>query len=222
MNEPPYNPLDNINLGKSVAEALLDRIDQPLGELSRFTGAGIYVLYYTGEFEPYRPIAEVNADELRWPIYIGKAIPEGGRKGIAVGRQGTHLHGRLREHANSIRAAEKFAAETGAPNIRLDEFRVRYLVVEDIWIPLGESLMISTFKPVWNGMLDGFGNHTPGSGRYEGMRPLWDVLHPGRGWAMKCRPRPETPQELAASVAEYLDRHPPPRSGHMKFTPPPE
>ena len=218
-NEPPYNPLDTVNLGKSVAEALLDRIDHPLDELKSFNGAGIYAIYYTGDYEPYRLMGEVNRDELRWPIYIGRAIPEGGRKGLTTATQGTNLYGRLREHANSIKNAQRYAAGGDTPNITIEDFRVRYLVVDDIWIPLGESLMISTFKPLWNGMLDGFGNHTPGKGRFEGMRPLWDTLHPGRKWAMQCQPRPESPEEIEEKVAEYLSRQSPPRSAHMKFTP---
>jgi hypothetical protein len=41
-----YNPLDKINLGKSVAEALIDRDAEPLGTLPQFAGAGIYAIYY--------------------------------------------------------------------------------------------------------------------------------------------------------------------------------
>ncbi len=34
--------------------------------------------------------------------------------------------------------------------------------------------------------MDGFGNHDPGSGRYEQAKSDWDVIHPGRAWAEKC------------------------------------
>jgi hypothetical protein len=219
MNEPPYNPLDTVNLGKSVAEALLDRLDHAIDDIPRFNGAGIYVIYYTGSFPPYAPIAEANSEELRWPIYIGKAIPQGGRKGVSATTQGSDLYGRIRQHRDSIKLAEAYATETATTNIAASDFRVRYLVVDDIWIPLGESLLISTFKPLWNGALDGFGNHDPGKGRYQGAIPLWDVLHPGRKWAFKTQPRSEGPAEVADLVADYLGRHPPPRSAHMKFTP---
>lgn len=70
--------------------------------------------------------------------------------------RGRFLHGRLREHAESVRAAE---------NLNIDNFAARWLVVDDIWIPLGETLLIGKFQPVWNRLLDGFGNHDPGAGR---------------------------------------------------------
>ena len=37
-----YNPLDKVNLGKSVADALLSRPVEPLGQIAPFEGAGIY------------------------------------------------------------------------------------------------------------------------------------------------------------------------------------
>ena len=84
---------------------------------------------------------------------------------------------------------------------------------------MGETLLIERFKPVWNQVLDGFGNHDPGAGRYNGLRPLWDVLHPGRSWADKCAKRSDTPAELSARVAEFLKNNPPPDDPHMKFEP---
>lgn len=53
----PYNPLDRVELGKSVERALLSRELVPLPPTARFPGAGVYALYYIGDFEPYRPIA---------------------------------------------------------------------------------------------------------------------------------------------------------------------
>jgi hypothetical protein len=211
-DEAPYNPLDTRNLGKSVAEALLDRDDHAISDIPRFVGSGIYVIYYLGSFELYQPMAEANAEDLSWPIYIGKAVPTGGRRGTNLFQpsRGTALFGRLAEHRESIDQAE---------NLNVADFRVRYLTVDDIWIPLGESLLISTFKPVWNGILDGFGNHDPGAGRYNGERPLWDMLHPGRYWAPRLRERTETPEEIGERVRDYLERHPAPREAHMKFTP---
>jgi hypothetical protein len=216
MTSAPYNPLDKLNLGKSVAEALLNQPDHPMAEIPPFEGAGIYVIYYKGNYPLYAPIKEANADELRWPIYIGKAIPSGGRRGANVfsTTKGRWLTGRLAEHRESIAAAEAASPE----NIKVEEFRVKYLIVDDIWIPLGESLLIATFKPLWNRVLDGFGNHDPGAGRYNGLRPLWDVLHPGRGWAMKCRDRPEPVEEITKRVTDFLEDHKPPHIGHMVFT----
>jgi hypothetical protein len=88
--------------------------------------------------------------------------------------------------------------------LKLADFFCRFLVVEDIWIPLGESLLIKTFGPIWNCALDGFGNHDPGGGRYKQPRSPWDVLHPGRSWAMKCAENRRTKAEILASLQEYL------------------
>ena len=187
----PYNPLDKKNLGASVAEALLGRKLQPLRGLPAFHGAGIYVIYYSGSFNAYHQLSERNqiADPVA-PIYVGKAIPAGGRKGGVApeGSKSKALCTRLREHAESISTTQ---------NLKIDDFQCRFLVVDDIWIPLGESLLIAKFAPIWNTLIDGFGNHDPGKGRHSGMRPKWDALHPGRAWAEKCQPRSETAEQIA-------------------------
>lgn len=209
MTDPaPYNPLDKENLGASVAEALLGRRIHPLGDLKRFKGAGIYAIYYTGPFLSYESIAQRNRDSrFEAPIYVGKAIPEGGRKGGSPGEAATQsLFGRLRDHEKSVRAAT---------NLSIDDFQCRYLVVDDIWIPLGESLLIAKFSPVWNTLVDGFGNHDPGKGRYQGMQPRWDAIHPGRSWAEKCASRPDSADQILNDIASYLQNINLPKSPHF-------
>lgn len=194
----PFNPLDKKNLGASVADALLRSEVHPLGELPKIDGAGVYAIYYKGAFPAYKRLADANSAECTVPIYVGKAIPTGARKGGGKGESdgpSKSLVGRLRDHAKSIRAAT---------DLDIRDFMCRYLVVDDIWIPLGESLLIARFVPVWNSLVDGFGNHTPGKGRFEGMRPRWDVLHPGRAWADKCAQRSETFEEIVRDVENYL------------------
>jgi len=195
---------------QSVAEALLDRPLDSLANIATFDGAGIYAIYYSGQFAPYRLMSERNETAFEWPVYIGKVIPSGGRKGAAIvsNISGQYLWKRLREHADSVRAAT---------NLNLDHFRCRYLIVDDIWIPLGEALLIARFKPVWNLALDGFGNHDPGAGRYSGQRPLWDILHPGCVWAERCASRAETAEELAKRVSAFLAENPPPLEPRMSF-----
>lgn len=213
MSGGVYNPLSKVNLGKSVAEALLDREAHPLGDLPTFEGAGIYVIYYDGGHPAYARLAEANEEAWNIPIYIGKAIPSGGRRGADVFSEirGRFLHGRLREHAESVRAAE---------NLDIDDFAARWLVVDDIWIPLGETLLIGKFQPVWNRLLEGFGNHDPGAGRRQGLVPMWDVLHPGREWALLQREREETADGLQERVIAYLDAQEFPEDPHIKFAPP--
>jgi hypothetical protein len=203
----PFNPLDKKNLGASVAEAMLEQVAQPLGKLEPFVGIGIYAIYYKGAFEPYTPLEARNADAFTAPIYVGKAVPAGARKGGGVGATSSRaLYLRLREHADSIDLAT---------NLRIEDFFCRYLVVDDIWIPLGESLLISKFAPVWNALIDGFGNHDPGNGRYMGLCPKWDVLHPGRGWAAKCKARTDTPAQIAGEIKDYFRSIAFPASHHI-------
>lgn len=193
----PFNPLDKHNLGDSVGQAMLKRPVVPLADLSSFDGAGIYAIYYTGDFSAYKDISKNNRDNnFASPIYIGKAVPKGARKGGDLNADpGSVLYSRLKDHKESIEAAE---------NIDIKDFFCRYLIVDDIWIPLGESLLIATYSPLWNKIIDGFGNHDPGKGRYEGFCPRWDVLHPGRLWAAKCKARPETQDQIISEIQDYL------------------
>jgi len=178
----PYNPLDKANLALSVANALLGAPVAPLGDTSKAVGAGVYALYYTGDFPAYAAVSSRNRDgRFECPIYVGKAVPAGSRKGLLELNvaSSTALRVRLDDHADSIRWA--------VSTLRIEDFWFRSLVVDDIWIPLGESVLIRTFQPLWNHALDGFGNHDPGSGRYEGRKSSWDELHPGRPWATKLK-----------------------------------
>jgi hypothetical protein len=196
--ELPYNPLDKKNLGISVADALLARPMESLPPQQQFMGAGIYAIYYAGGFPTYSKISEANRDgQFKIPIYVGKAVPAGARKG-GFGLDappGAVLYKRLCEHAESI---------GNVKNLSVGDFFCRYLVVDDIWIPLGESLLIGMFNPVWNKLIDGFGNHDPGKGRYNQQRSPWDVLHPGRPWAERLRPNSKSADHLVRSILEYL------------------
>jgi hypothetical protein len=206
--EAPFNPLDKKNLGISVADALLARPRGPLPPVDRFIAAGVYAVYYQGTFAPYKLVAALNrADNGNdVPIYVGKAVPAGARKGgfgLDV-NPGAVLFNRLQEHADSIQAA---------PNLKLQDFYCRYLAVEDIWIPLGENLLIEMFAPIWNRVIEGFGNHDPGSGRHAGKMSPWDVIHPGRPWAKKLQPGKEV-QAIQGALQRFFLEHPPGTRSH--------
>lgn len=195
-NVVPFNPLERKHLGASVAQAMLAQTPQPLAALPRFEGAGIYAIYYTGPLACYAALSAANRGEkFTLPIYVGKAVPEGARIGGGMGAAGFDLHKRLREHAKSVAQAE---------NLDAADFFCRYLVVEDIWIPLGESLLIAKFAPIWNTTVTGFGNHNPGSGRKAGAKPRWDQLHPGRPWALGLAAQPVSAEEIAREAESYL------------------
>ncbi|HET9184286.1 MAG TPA: Eco29kI family restriction endonuclease [Candidatus Angelobacter sp.] len=198
MAETPFNPLDKRNLGESVADALLDRPSGPLPPEKGFTGAGVYAIYYAGDFPCYAPLSEGNRKKMNErPIYVGKAVPPGARKG-GFGLStapGTALYSRLREHARSIQETEV---------LKLDHFYCRYLIADDIWIPLAESLLIEKFKPVWNVLIEGFGIHTPGAGRKKQVCSKWDTLHPGRALARDLPPNPQTAAQLEQLVTDFF------------------
>lgn len=197
--DAPYNPLDKTNLGESVAEALLA---QPLSDLpptKKFVGAGIYAIYYFGSHSDYFPIVELGKEIDRdIPLYVGKAIPSGARKGNwgSDVPTGSVLYKRLCEHAESIRQAN---------NLELNNFRCKYLLVDDIWIPLGEALLIQWFSPVWNRHIEGFGNHDPGRGRKGQEASLWDSFHPGRSWAAKLPPSGKDIVAVRSSLKEHFE-----------------
>lgn len=199
----PFNPLDKRRLGESVGQTMLRQPVLPLAGLESFDGAGIYAVYYTGDFAGYEAIAECNRNNrFNVPIYVGKAVPKGARKGGDLeATSGKVLYNRLNQHAKSIEEVV---------NLNIIDFHCRYLIVDDIWIPLGESLLIARFDPLWNKLIDGFGNHDPGKGRHAGLRPRWDVLHPGRPWAERCQPRDETAEQIMREARDYLRNNPPP------------
>jgi hypothetical protein len=192
----PYNPLSKRNLAASIVNKLLHQSAHELPP-PNFAGAGLYVLYYTGPFDVYRTVSEANENgACKLPIYVGRAVPKGGRKGLEGFDipQGQALSRRLKEHADSIRSAE---------NLELDDFRCRWLVVDEVFIRLGESLLISHYQPLWNAIVDGFGNHAPGVGRAAGKKPLWDVIHPGRPWARPLKAAVDV-EEVFFSIRKFF------------------
>jgi Eco29kI restriction endonuclease len=198
----PYNPLDKSALARSIENELLRRETLPLLDVEEIIGAGVYAIYYSGDFPAYAPLAGKNqGGEYRQPIYVGKAIPKGGRKGglsLDAGA-GNSLQSRLRKHSSSI---------SDATNLDVSHFRFRYLVVEDIWIPLGENILIETFKPLWNLVVDGFGNNDPGGRRANQFRSSWDTLHPGRHWAEKLAAGPITSNTIMQRISDYFSGAP--------------
>ena len=78
----PYNPLEKRNLAESIVTELLQRPAEPLPPVEVFGGAGIYVIYYVGDYPDYMPITEHNREgHFSTPIYVGKAVPPGSRVG---------------------------------------------------------------------------------------------------------------------------------------------
>jgi hypothetical protein len=52
------------------------------------------------------------------------------------------------------------------------------LVIKDFFIPLCESLLIDKYIPIWNKIIDGFGNESTGSAKSEGLRGTTRFIMP--------------------------------------------
>lgn len=198
----PFDPLAVENIGVTLAVELLE---QPLCELppaERFTGAGVYAIYYTGAHAAYSELVGLDGGVggSKYPVYIGSAVRENAKQGFNPrATTATRLWTRLVHHAESIRGVADGGLD---PDFRLEDFRCRFLVLNDAYITLAESVLIATFRPAWNGM--GFGSKVVGV-RREGQVPsLWDSLHPGRGG----RPAGTAERgELArAKIAESIEK----------------
>lgn len=169
----PFDPLAVENVGVTLAVEFLEQPLHALPPPTPFPGAGVYALYYSGSHPAYIGLRRLEAERRGWmyPVYIGSAVRENARQGFNPRSSSrTRIFGRLRDHANSI---------AQAPNLDLLDFRCRFLVLTDAYITLAESVMITTFRPAWNGM--GFGSKVVGGARMSGQPSPWDSLHPGRG-----------------------------------------
>ena len=174
---------------------------QPVPPIESFDGAGVYALYYIGKRGVYKSFHEINRLEFSQPIYVGKAVPRGWRQGRVSDSSSLELYRRLCDHAKSIRSAD---------NIDECDFLCRFMILEHAasnLIGTVEAALIRHYRPLWNCIVDGFGNHDPGSGRYNQEKSEWDILHPGRRWADKCAPSSKSKTEIEESIKPYFSTY---------------
>lgn len=163
-----------------------------------FIGTGVYSLYYFGNYDLYKKISDANMKECTNPIYVGKAVPKGWRTARAGSEDDTTLAQRLREHARSIRQGS---------GLDIKDFKCRFMILkgeESSMITIVEAALIRKYRPLWNTIVDGFGNHDPGSGRYDQAKSEWDVLHPGRSWAEKLRGKSPNLEGIKIKIINVL------------------
>lgn len=191
------------NFHAIVAEAsafLANTPPLPLPPPQAFLGVGVYLLYYVGHYVPYAKLAAQNREDLARPIYVGKAVPKGWRTARATRSDTPSLSGRLREHSLSIEQAS---------NLRVADFLCRFMILnetESNLITVVEAELIRQYKPLWNGGIDGFGNHDPGRGRYNQAPSEWDVLHAGRRWASRLTGKGPSPRQVLTKVSRFLEK----------------
>lgn len=166
-----------------------------------FVGTGVYAIYYTGRNKLYEQYGELNRLSYGHPIYVGKAVPKGWRQARVSDdplNQSKELFNRLQEHSRNIGHGS---------GLDIHEFKCRFVIFEDAgsdMIGTIEAALIKFNKPLWNTALDGFGNHDPGSGRYEQAKSPWDVIHPGRLWAEKCKGLHKSEKEIRVAIRAHI------------------
>jgi hypothetical protein len=219
FTQTPFKRENHVFRSPQLQDLMLDALrffnGTPVYELppaTSFTGSGVYALYYTGSAPLYEKVAQLNRVAYNLPIYVGKAIPSGGRRGLSVldDEEGSLIK-RLREHFKSIVLAHQFAGvrSAGLPVLDPSHFACRFMIIpgdEAALIAPIEAALIRNYLPLWNSVVDGFGNHDPGKGRYEQAKSAWDVLHPGRKWADKCLGEPFPADVIVASISSHLQK----------------
>jgi hypothetical protein len=196
-NQYVFETPDLPQLFQQAREQLRNSTPLPLGGIPRFPGVGVYTIEYQGDFPDYHLLSSRSRNGEYVPIYAGKAVPRGWRTG-RFGTPEQELYQRLADHSRSIRSST---------NLDNSDFIVRFIILEGDAIGLTGALeaeVIRWKQPPWNTCIDGFGNHDPGSGRYEQARSSWDTLHPGRQWATRLRDPQEDAQAIKSRLSAFL------------------
>jgi hypothetical protein len=173
----------------------------PIPVPERFQGTGVYAIYCTARTGIYKDFHVINRTSYILPIYVGKAVPKGwrqARSGSFADSERYELNNRIREHGRNLQTVE---------GINQEDFQCRFMILENMesdLIGAVEAALIRKYKLLWNTLVDGFGNHDPGSGRYEQAMSDWDVCHPGRLWAKKCRGKHNDRKMLLKKIVDFM------------------
>ncbi|AKU25042.1 hypothetical protein ACZ75_20565 [Massilia sp. NR 4-1] len=193
-----FDPADPSTAGRVVALTLVAQHRHSLSRIPDFYGAGVYAIYYKGDFAPY---AMLKGKEH--PIYVGKADPDNPAAKDAI-KQGTKLSTRLREHAKSICKART--------TLNIEDFECRFLIVQTGFQKSAEDYLINFFKPIWNSetkICFGLGKHGDSSDTRGNKRSPWDTLHPGRAWADSTTENQKEPGLIFDQINAHLAQHKP-------------
>lgn len=210
MPRATFDPSDPKVVGRMVALALLAQVRVPLKSIEPSYGSGVYAIYYQGDHPLYQRITGTET-----PIYVGKADPMSGDASTAR-EQGPRLTGRLLEHAGTIETAAAFGRDVltkGCYPIRLEDFTCRRLVCATNAQLVAEKHLIGMFWPLWNSETKacwGMSKHGDAATTRANKRSPWDVVHPGRQWALdELLVDSLSLTEIEARVNANLDRAPP-------------
>lgn len=73
-------------------------------------------------------------------------------------------------------------------------------------ISLVEAGLTRRYRPLWNSIVDGFGNHDPGKGRYNQAISEWDALHTGRSWVARLTGSRPAREAIALRIRAHLEQ----------------
>ena len=211
MPSATFDPSDPKIVGRTVSLALLAQPMVPLGRIAPAYGSGVYAIYYTGDHPLYTGISGSET-----PIYVGKADPQNDDASTPR-EQGAKLTARLLEHAGTIATAASYGDRLpeGLLPLRLEDFTCRKLVCATNAQLVAEKHLIRTFWPVWNAETKacwGMSKHGDAATTRANKRSPWDVVHPGRQWALDQRlVNSLSPAEIGARIDATLERAPPRR-----------
>ncbi|GAB2175304.1 Eco29kI family restriction endonuclease [Dongia sp. agr-C8] len=168
-----FDPGNPRTIAFFVALALSAQPRTPLESIRQFYGAGVYAIYYKGDFPLYLPISGSET-----PIYVGQASTSHAHARSPM-EQGVRLAARLDEHRKNIARA--------SDTLRIQDFDYRALVVQTGWETGAEDYLIRLFRPIWNSetkLIFGLGKHGDSASTRKNRRSPWDTLHVGRKWAV--------------------------------------
>lgn len=195
-----FDPSNPSVAGRVAGITMIAQARKPLLNDEKFYGAGVYAIYYSGDFPAYTEISK-----REHPIYVGKADPVVPNAKTAF-EQGDRLASRIREHRKNISKA--------VTTLRPEDFEYRALVVQSGWQTPTEDYLIGLFKPIWNkqvGICYGFGKHGDAPETRANLRSPWDTLHPSRDWAHRDPKMKDAKpaKQIVEEIREHLKEHPP-------------
>ncbi|SIO06796.1 Eco29kI restriction endonuclease [Burkholderia sp. GAS332] len=204
----PFDPANPDTAGRLVALALVAQDRIPIERIARTYGSGVYAIYYKGNHPAYKAVSGTET-----PIYVGKADPKQADAGSAR-EQGPQLYGRLADHRRMIRTVGDYAIANSLPDpLRVDDFECRRLVCSTNAQLVAERHLIGVFKPVWNnevGICWGISKHGDAAKTRANKRSPWDVMHPGRVWAMaESLEDKMSVSHIVERVAAHFEANPP-------------
>lgn len=203
-----FDPSNPDTAGRLVALALIAQDRVRMDKVARTYGSGVYAIYYVGEHPLYSAVSETET-----PVYVGKADPA-----IPTARtsreQGPRLFGRLVDHRRMIQTVGDYAMRNGLQHpLRVEDFEARRLVCATNAQLVAEKHLIGMFRPIWNneiGICWGISKHGDAAKTRANKRSPWDVMHPGRVWAMaETLDDKMAPEDIERRIAEHFEQNPP-------------